>query len=407
MKKWKKVYIRAATVLAAAAVLSVAVYLSDNLRKIPENEKGESILKRNEYGGGSKSEELIVQTELGAAKIVTDIGEQRYTQNELKEVFSEAGKKLETIILGENTRLEEIRSNLNLVGEIPDTGIEVSWELSNYEVMNILGELQTEYLKEEGTLVELKALLSYGEEQAQHQFYVKVFPPELNDSERLIQKLKKNVEKADAKTQEEEYLVLPSEIDGIQLTWVYMKDMRGAGLFILGILAAGLVFALERQNEIDTKKERERGLAQEYPQFINTFTLYLGAGMPARRAWIQMAASYEKQEKFRYAYEEMAYAMHEMHSGVPESVCYEHFGRRCGISPYRKFGVLLSQNLKKGTKGLSEILQKEAAGAFEERKSMARKLGEETGTKLLGPMFLMLAVVLMIIVVPAFFTIQI
>ena len=45
--------------------------------------------------------------------------------------------------------------------------------------------------------------------------------------------------------------------------------------------------------------------------------------------------------------------------------------------------------------------------AFEERKAAARKLGEETSTRLLGPMFLMLGVVLMIIVVPAFLTIQI
>lgn len=62
---------------------------------------------------------------------------------------------------------------------------------------------------------------------------------------------------------------------------------------------------------------------------------------------------------------------------------------------------------KKGTKGLAELLQREAAGAFEERKAAARKLGEETSTRLLGPMFLMLGVVLMIIVVPAFLTIQI
>ena len=80
---------------------------------------------------------------------------------------------------------------------------------------------------------------------------------------------------------------------------------------------------------------------------------------------------------------------------------------RCGLPVYRKFAVMLSQNLRKGTKGLAELLQREAAGAFEERKAAARKLGEETSTRLLGPMFLMLGVGLMIIVVPAFLTIQI
>jgi len=45
--------------------------------------------------------------------------------------------------------------------------------------------------------------------------------------------------------------------------------------------------------------------------------------------------------------------------------------------------------------------------AFEERKAQAKRLGEEAGTKLLLPMFLMLAVVLVIVIVPAFLTLQI
>lgn len=56
---------------------------------------------------------------------------------------------------------------------------------------------------------------------------------------------------------------------------------------------------------------------------------------------------------------------------------------------------------------MNELLKREAADALEDRKKQARKLGEEAGTKMLGPMFLMLAVVLIMIVVPAFFTIQI
>ena len=56
-----------------------------------------------------------------------------------------------------------------------------------------------------------------------------------------------------------------------------------------------------------------------------------------------------------------------------------------------RFGALLSQNLRKGTKGLNDLLRLEAIQSFEERKARARRLGEEAGTKLLLPMFLMLA----------------
>ena len=102
----------------------------------------------------------------------------------------------------------------------------------------------------------------------------------------------------------------------------------------------------------------------------------------------------------------MKITCHEMESGITESESYERFGRRCGLQEYVRFGALLSQNLRKGTKGLGQILKLEAIQAFEERKARAKRLGEEAGTKLLGPMFLMLAVVLFIVIVPAFMSVQ-
>ena len=67
---------------------------------------------------------------------------------------------------------------------------------------------------------------------------------------------------------------------------------------------------------------------------------------------------------------------------------------------------MLTQNLRKGSKGLSELLRAEADQAFEERKAAAKKRGEEAGTKLLLPMFMMLSMVLLIVIVPAFLSIQ-
>ena len=56
---------------------------------------------------------------------------------------------------------------------------------------------------------------------------------------------------------------------------------------------------------------------------------------------------------------------------------------------------------------MTELLKLESIQAFEERKAQAKRLGEEAGTKLLLPMFLMLAMVLVIVIVPAFLTLQI
>ena len=48
----------------------------------------------------------------------------------------------------------------------------------------------------------------------------------------------------------------------------------------------------------------------------------------------------------------------------------------------------------------------EAEEAFEERKSMARKLGEEAGTKMLFPMMMMFGIIIVIIMIPAFLSLQ-
>ena len=72
------------------------------------------------------------------------------------------------------------------------------------------------------------------------------------------------------------------------------------------------------------------------------------------------------------------------------------------VKRYVKLGALLSQNIKKGSRGLLAEMEQEVKEAFEDRKAMARKLGEEAGTKLLGPMAMMLAVVMIIVIVPAF-----
>ena len=51
---------------------------------------------------------------------------------------------------------------------------------------------------------------------------------------------------------------------------------------------------------------------------------------------------------------------------------------------------------------MADILEKEALEAWDERKRKARILGETAATKLLFPMLLMLAVVMAVIMIPAF-----
>lgn len=104
----------------------------------------------------------------------------------------------------------------------------------------------------------------------------------------------------------------------------------------------------------------------------------------------------------RFAYEEIVFTCQEMENGVSEQEAYQRMGMRMGTGAYRSLAVLLTQNLKKGSKGLLELLKQESQEAFEERRRQAKTTGEKASTKLLLPMGMMLAVVLVILTVPAF-----
>ena len=55
-------------------------------------------------------------------------------------LLREAEEKIETLILGENEKLDEVRHDLVLITEIPDTGISVSWQMDRSDVLEQSGK---------------------------------------------------------------------------------------------------------------------------------------------------------------------------------------------------------------------------------------------------------------------------
>ena len=170
-------------------------------------------------GRGRKIKSWSQKQKIRKRKSLWKYRNSRIHRKNCKKYLNAAGKKLETLILGENKSLDEVRYDLNLVKTVPDTGIEVSWELSDYQTVNILGELQDKNLSEEGTTIELKALLTYGDAKAEHQFSARVFPPKLDDAGQFQRQLEKKMKEADETDRESGYVVLPDEIEGKTISW--------------------------------------------------------------------------------------------------------------------------------------------------------------------------------------------
>ncbi len=408
IKKTDTIYMKAGILAAVTVICFISVYLWDNSREVKINEKGEQILERGENG---EDQTHKMKARIGEKESDMDISVsgRMYNSEERKRAFQAAGEELETLILGDNKSLDEVRGNLNLITTIPGTDISVSWETDRYDVIDMQGNLKEDVLTEQGTVVKLTAVLSYTDEKASHEFYIKAYPPLLNDDERIMEDLQNSVVRSNEETATEEYMILPNSVNGETIQWEYGTDQRAAAILVIGIGAAGMLIVSEGQRKKEEEKKNARQMQIDYPQIINKFNLYIRAGMTIRRAWFLIAQDYERKNdgKKRKAYEEMIFTMNQMQGGVPEGECYENYGKRCGISCYRKLGTMLSQNLKKGSGGLSQLLEREAQESFEDRKNLAKKLGEEAGTKLMIPMFLMLIIVFAIVIIPAFFSIRI
>lgn len=399
----------AAAILILAGFLALALTIADGRNSRIDTEKG---LLRNTYGKGSSTEELAIAVKGSKEKepVTIEMGERMYQSGEAASVLETAVGQLDQLVLGKNASFDRVESDLYLPTRLEDLAVSVNWELSRYDVMQPDGSLVTEALQPEGTLVTIKGILRCQEQEALYERTAAVYPETKTGLAGIAQEAERVLQQAEDSSREESRMKLPEMVAGKEVEWYYNERSRGPFVLALGMLLALCPMLWKRQKEAEFRQKREQQMLLDYPEIVSQFTLLTGAGMTVKNAWRQIVRTYHRKKQqtgIHYAYEEMAAAWNEMKSGIPEAECYERFGSRCGLQLYLKFGSLLSQNLKKGTKGLRDVLYTESAVAFENRKREARKKGEEAGTKLLVPMFMMLGDVLLIVVVPAFLSMRV
>ncbi len=252
---------------------------------------------------------------------------------------------------------------------------------------------------------ELKFSLKIPEQVGEEEEEVKQ-EEELSEEEALLAAVQEAVNERNEGNEESDKYYLPSQVNGSHIQWSYPVDHGGMIFVSLAALGGILLIASRESRRNEKENKRKEQMIRDYPDLVTKLCLLVQAGMTMRRAFGKIALDYRKklQEKgeVRYAYEEMLTVYYEMQSGVMEAQAYEDFGHRCDQVKYRTLSTLLCQNLKKGSRNLIEMLEQESVEAFEDRKRQARIQGDAAATKLLFPMILMLGIVLIIIMVPAF-----
>ena len=408
-KQGQSLYRKMGMVFALFVVLAGAELIQKSMNPVL---KQGNVLERNVYGDGSYDAELIweiPEKEL-EQELSVHVAEQGLTKEEQQALLAAAEQEIAETFPGENESVDEIRKDVCIQSQYQDGQVTADWSFDSYQYVDLEGHVMNDSLEEEEILVKAVVELGCDSQTLEYQFFFQICPKIYSEKEKINNKLKQELIKKNEKANDST-LVLPESIDDQTIIWKEKSERMPLKLLFLGMIAAGCVPLVEKSRKQEEEKRRKEKLQSGYPELVSKLTILLGAGMTLFSAWNKIATNYSNKRKNNTIpipplYEEMLITCHEIESGVGEARAYERFGERCGLHRYRKFCSLLVQNLRKGTRGLVQLLEEEVSDAFEERKNLAKKSGEEAGTKMLFPMMMMFGIIIVIIMVPAFLSLQ-
>ena len=337
-------------------------------------------------------------------RIEIPVTKRTYSKDEANEAIKKGLEEILLTLPGENSSLQNITTDLNLTNEISDLGLSVRWDFGESELIDILGNVHNENLKENRN-IDIEVSLSYETYEESYIIPITVCPKILSDDERLLKGLIDKIANVDKESAQKDGYTLPDTYEGKRLIYHYGEAFNFNIIPIMGTVIAILLYLQDKEKERRSTEKRKRELMKDYPDIVSKLIVFIGAGLSVRQSWESIVIDYENECKEnnerRYAYEEMVKALAKLKTGIYENTVYKDFGRSCGLRQYMKLASLLEQNRRNGLANLHSLLSMESQSAWDERINLARREGEELNTKLLLPLFMMLLIVMMIIIVPA------
>lgn len=390
------------TVLFVGAFLGLVVKVNGK-RDAVLSEGG--VVHRGSYQSGEQKLFLKADDGEKESSFLIEVSPRELTKEETEQLFDSFLQNLGSYVLNGNKDFSCVYENLKLEESYGDLPFTVSWESSREEVIDRQGRIGQ--IKEAVSL-ELTVNLMYGKYQRTENIPVTVVPFVLTEEEQAYLELKEYLLKTEEESRDTETWMLPDEWKGRKMKWSYQKKDFSVFVWASTPAVAAVLYLFADRDLHEELEKRRRRLQQEYPDLVHKILLYVGAGMTIRGAFQKIAGDYEKKKgkksNIQPGCEEVLYTCRELQGGVSEGAAYEHFGKRTGLREYIRLGTLLGQNLKRGNSTLTERLREEAEKSSAESLLRVRRLGEEAGTKLLVPMVIMLAVIMVMIMVPAFGT---
>ena len=402
----KEIYMYRVNKIASCLGMFIFFLIFGMAISFSENKDNKGQIKTLDRDGQSiSSYSFFAKNGDNVEKINVEVDQRQLSKDESLKLMENSRNKLVKLVLDKNKSANHIDKPLNLIREIPDTDISVTWDISDGRVLNYDGQIMSD-VSQEGTIVNLTANMELNELTLSYTFAVNVFPRNYKgDIQEAVQ------EYINSQDSEQKKIFLPENISGEKISYYKSASKIGKYIPIVAFIMCVAVFFLKDRDLKSEVKKRNIQLQSDYPEILSKILLYSNAGLSIKSSIERIVRQYEDEKKknskkYNYAYEELKMATVKMKSGVSEINAINQYGERCGLHNYIKLANIIEQNIRRGTGELSFALENELNRALVERKNTALKRGSEISTKLLGPMTVMLIVALVILMVPALMSIN-
>lgn len=348
-------------------------------------------------------------SDISALGVSIDVEARKYSNLECREIFERSTDAILEKMLNGNSGTGEIVSDVDFYSELQDIPFRFIWSVEDPGIFNDEGKIIC--TEPHDTVISLS--VNY------ESFYKDYsIPVHVNPGKEIIERVESEKIKAfidealnsmrgDAMTPETlNQIQLPEYVDGEKINYAFSEKRKNPFYLISGFVVAAAVLIGTKKDERKIEEERREEILKDYPVLLQKMSMYLFSGMTVRNIWTKLLEDAEaKGDEERPLYIEIQTAVNEIKSGVSEGTAYSRLAERTGVKEMVRFTTLLVQNLKKGSTKLCELLRRESSAAFEARTQRAKKAGEEASTKLLLPMMLLLIDVMLMIIVPAFWSV--
>ncbi|MCR4610621.1 MAG: hypothetical protein K5644_01865 [Lachnospiraceae bacterium] len=359
-------------------------------------------LSRPAAGEADTTEELQYETNGNKTDITLDVPAALHSKEEKESFIENAKEEIDDTFIGDNEDLDNINQAVVMKESYADGMVKAEWQLSDYKIIGADGEINYENLDKE-KIIEANVTLTCEDMSDVYSFSFRVEPFDTSSVMGIDYYIKKAIR--ELFKEEGETITLPDKVGDNEVVWNKKYTFLGAKIALLGIFAAIVMVIGQMKEDKNKQANYLKRLERDYPKIVEGLALYVGAGLSVKNSIYRLCEEYinRRDKKEEPGFEGLLKMCREIEEGRSEIKAYESLPEYCPTREYRRLSSLLTNNLRKGTKGLIDQLNKEEEDAFDMERAYVKIAGEEASTKLLFPMIGLLGIVLIIIIAPSIF----